>query len=190
MRLLLYYYLSINFMAASSCRVRPPARSATRSSVQGVAPSPLLRPASLQTHQYSSPLVSPWLCRVVRSTIRVATRGWVFQTTERHLGPLWAAHNLRQRTGAYPEYSLMVAPWTRSVRSSAVAGPNGSKSERLGSCGTPMARCCCRIGPMAASVRWKVCTSKVGYHPVSLPAPVGTVDLASREPSVTCRTPT
>ena len=28
----------------------------------------------------------------------------VFQTTERHLGPLWAAHNFNgyERTGAYP----------------------------------------------------------------------------------------
>jgi len=71
----------------------------------------------------------------------------IFQSTERHYGPLWAAHNFAGYEGtpgnpksAYGEYSLMIATMDE------VGATHGCgralweyQSERLGSYGTPMA---------------------------------------------------
>ena len=79
-RLLPYYYLSINFMAAIAvAEIGRLLASATRSFGSGRAPSPLHSPPLCSpASSCSSPSVSPCApCRVVRSTIRVATRGWV-----------------------------------------------------------------------------------------------------------------
>ena len=70
--------------------------------------------------------------------------GWlgVFETTERHLGPLWASHNFGgyESLGAWPEYSLMVATMDEVGREFGCGRSLWEyQSERLGSYGTPMA---------------------------------------------------
>ena len=110
----------------------------------------------------------------------------VFQTTERHLGPLWAAHNFNgyERTGAYP------------VLADGRDHGRGRSGVRLwpGPVGVPertprLVRHADGSDAVAALDRWlhrfdgRSVLRGVGYHPVSLPAPVGTVDLAVAGPA-------
>lgn len=145
-RLLPYYYLSINFMAAIAvAEIGRLLASATRLFGSGrrafaaaFAPAVL---ASLVVFIAFGLTLRSLPGGSVDDQGRYSWLG-VFQTTERHLGPLWAAHNFNgyERTGAYPEYSLMVATMDEAGQEFGCGRALWEyQSERLGSYGTPMA---------------------------------------------------
>jgi len=145
-RLLPYYYLSINFMAGIAvAEIGRLLASATRSFGSGrhafaaaFAPAAL---ASLVVFLAFGLTLRSLPGGTVDDQGRYSWLG-VFQTTERHLGPLWAAHNFNgyERTGAYPEYSLMVATMDEVGQEFGCGRALWEyQSERLGSYGTPMA---------------------------------------------------
>ncbi|MEO0493104.1 MAG: hypothetical protein AAF081_06785 [Actinomycetota bacterium] len=145
-RLLPYYYLSINFMAgiavaeigrllAAGARSFGSARNAFAAAFAPAALASLVVFIAFGLTLRSLPFGS------VDDQGRYSWLG-VFQTTERHLGPLWAAHNFNgyERTGAYPEYSFMVATMEEVGQEFGCGRALWEyQSERLGSYGTPMA---------------------------------------------------
>ena len=144
-RLLPYYYLAINFMAAIAvAEIGRLLASVTRSFGLGRrAVAAAFAPAAL-----ASLVVFIAFGLTLRSlpggTVDDQGRySWlgVLQTTERHLGPLWAEHNFNgyERAGGWAEYSLMVATMDR-VGEQYGCGRSlwEYESSRLGSYGTPM----------------------------------------------------
>ena len=150
-RLLPFYYLSINLMAAIAVAevgrllasaVATINRTRTRDSVV-VAPAVL---ATLTVFVAFGLTLQSLPGGGVDADGRYSWLG-VFQTTERHLGPLWAAHNFSGYEGtddhpkpAYAEYSLMVATMDEVGREHGCGRSLWEyQSDRLGSYGTPMA---------------------------------------------------
>ncbi|MEM9468197.1 MAG: hypothetical protein AAGA90_22700 [Actinomycetota bacterium] len=150
-RLLPFYYLSINLMAAIAVAevgrllgVAANALSGVRTRDRLVAAPAVL--ASLTVFIAFGLTLQSLPGGSVDDQGRYSWLG-VFQTTERHLGPLWAAHNFAGYEGtaehpkpAYAEYSLMVATMDEVGREHGCGRSLWEyQSERLGSYGTPMA---------------------------------------------------
>ncbi|MEM9201899.1 MAG: hypothetical protein AAGC53_09570 [Actinomycetota bacterium] len=154
-RLLPFYYLSINLMAglavAEIGRLLVVGANALSSRGQSPRSRPLLAAApALAATAVVFVAFGLTLRSLPGGSIDEQGRySWlgVFQTTERHLGPLWATHNFAGYEGtaehpkpAYAEYSLMVATMDEVGREFGCGRSLWEyQSERLGSYGTPMA---------------------------------------------------
>ena len=150
-RILPFYYLSINLMAAIAVaevgRLLASAASAVSGarSRDGLVVAPAIV-ASLTVFIAFGLTLQSLPGGSIDDQGRYSWLG-VFQTTERHLGPLWAAHNFSGYEGtadhpkpAYAEYSLMVATMDEVGREHGCGRSMWEyQSERLGSYGTPMA---------------------------------------------------
>ena len=143
-RLLPFYYLSINLLAGVA--IAETGRLVVgfvRSRHEWVRAPIAAAPALLATLVLFVSLGLPLRSLPGGSLDDAGEYSWLgFSTTELNLGPFWLAHNFRgyEGTGAYPEYSQMVATMDR------VGDEFGCgralweyESSRLGSYGTPMA---------------------------------------------------
>lgn len=143
-RLLPFYYLSVNLLAGVA--IAETGRlivGFVREHREWVRAPIAAAPALLATLVLFVSLGLPLRSLPGGSLDDAGEYSWMgFSTTELNLGPFWLAHNFRgyEGTGAYPEYSQMVATMDR------VGAEFGCgralweyESSRLGSYGTPMA---------------------------------------------------
>ena len=150
-RLLPFYYLSINLMAAIAIAEVGRLLAVAVGAVNGSRPRDglVVAPAVLASLTVFVAFGLTLQSLPGGSTDEQGRYSWlgVFQTTERHLGPLWATHNFSGYEGtaehpkdAYGEYSVMVATMAEVGREHGCGRALWEyESERLGSYGTPMA---------------------------------------------------
>ncbi len=150
-RLLPFYYLSVNLMAGIAVAELGRLAVSVANAVGGVRDrfAVLTAPAVLASAAVFVAFGLTLQSLPFGGVDDEGRYGWlgVFQSTERHLGPLWATHNFSGYEGtaehpkaAYSEYSLMVATMDEVGRTHGCGRALWEyQSERLGSYGTPMA---------------------------------------------------